>query len=117
MKFLVDRCAGKRLADWLVAQGHDVFDVRDLGHDPGDLALLTLAAAEQRILVTIDNDFGQLIFAGGQPHAGLVRLPDVPAEQRIALFAQLLARHSDDLQAGTVITVQRDKLRILRTPR
>jgi len=118
MRFLVDRCAGKRLADWLAAQGHDVLDVRDLvGKDPGDLALLTLAAQEQRILVTIDQDFGKLIFVGGQPHAGIVRLPDVPADQRIALFADLLARHTDDLQAGCIITVQRDKLRILRPPR
>jgi predicted nuclease of predicted toxin-antitoxin system len=53
MKFLVDRCAGKRLAEWLAAQGHDVLDARDLGKDPGDLALLLLAAQEQRILVTI----------------------------------------------------------------
>jgi len=117
MKFLVDRCAGKRLAHWLTAQGHDVLDVRDLGADPGDLALLSLAAQQQRILVTLDTDFGKLIFVGGQPHAGIVRLPDVPADQRIALFANLLARHSDDLQAGCVITVQRDKLRILRPPR
>jgi len=117
MKFLVDRCAGKRLADWLAAQGHDVLDVRDLGQDPGDLALLQLATAQQRILVTIDQDFGKLIFVGGQRHAGVVRLPDVPADQRIALFADLLARHADDLQAGSVITVQRDKVRISRPPR
>jgi predicted nuclease of predicted toxin-antitoxin system len=117
MKFLVDRCAGKRLTDWLATQGQDVLDVRDLGDDPGDLALLSLAARQQRILVTIDNDFGKLIFVGGQPHAGIVRLPDVPADRRIALFAHLLARHTHDLQAGSVITVQRDKLRILRNPR
>lgn len=117
MKFLVGRCAGKRLAEWLAAQGHDVLDVRDLGQDPGDLALLHLATQEQRILVTIDQDFGTLIFVGGEPHAGIVRLPDVPADQRIALFADLLARHSEDLEAGSIITVQRDKLRILRRPR
>lgn len=117
MKFLVDRCAGKRLAEWLAAQGHDVVDVRDLGKDPGDLALLQLAAQEQRILVTIDQDFGTLIFVGGEPHAGVVRLPDVPADQRIALFADLLARHAEDLEAGSIITVQKDKLRILRPPR
>lgn len=117
MRFLVDRCAGKRLAEWLAAQGHDVLDVRDLGQDPGDLALLMLAAQQQRILVTIDHDFGALIFVGGQPHAGIVRLPDVPADLRITLLGDLLARHADDLQAGCVITVQRDKLRILRRPR
>jgi predicted nuclease of predicted toxin-antitoxin system len=35
MKFLVDRCAGKRLADWLRGEGHDVLEARTLGPDPG----------------------------------------------------------------------------------
>lgn len=43
MRFLVDRCAGRRLATWLADQGHDVIDVRALGPDPGDLALLQRA--------------------------------------------------------------------------
>ena len=113
MKFLVDRCAGARLADALRADGHDVVDVRQ-GPDPGDDALLALAAQQGRIVVTIDQDFGHLVFIGGQKHAGLVRLPDVPAEKRIAIMRDLIARHAYDLAAGSVITVQRDKIRIRR---
>jgi len=40
MKFLVDRCAGKRLADWLRGEGHDVLEARTLLPDPGDRELL-----------------------------------------------------------------------------
>ena len=40
MKFLIDRCAGQLLADWLRKQGHDVVESRELGPDPGDRALL-----------------------------------------------------------------------------
>ena len=40
MKFLVDRCAGRRLSTWLRHLGHDVLEARDLGDDPGDRALL-----------------------------------------------------------------------------
>ena len=36
MNFLVDRCAGRRLTQWLQSQGHDALDARDLGPDPGD---------------------------------------------------------------------------------
>jgi putative addiction module killer protein len=60
MKFLVDRCAGPRLVVWLRAQGHDVLASWDAGLDPGDQALLERAAAEGRILMTIDTDFGEL---------------------------------------------------------
>jgi len=82
MKFLIDRCAGRLLADWLRKQGHDVVESRELGPDPGDEALLDWAAKETRILVTIDNDFGELIYLENLSDAGLVRIPDVPTRER-----------------------------------
>lgn len=36
MEFLIDRCAGRRLAEWLSNLGHDVVEARILGPDPGD---------------------------------------------------------------------------------
>src|SRR5207249_12154215 len=33
VKFLIDRCAGHRLAEWLRAQGHDVVESRERGPD------------------------------------------------------------------------------------
>jgi predicted nuclease of predicted toxin-antitoxin system len=115
VKFLVDRCAGRRLAEWLRAQGHDVLEAASLGADPGDRALLQLAAQEQRVLVTIDTDFGALVFGASAPHCGLIRLPDVPAVRRIEMLRDVLARHLADVQTGAVVTVQRDKIRISRT--
>ena len=54
MKFLVDRCAGPQLADWLRSQGHDVLESRQLGPDPGDQALLERANVEGRVLERSD---------------------------------------------------------------
>jgi predicted nuclease of predicted toxin-antitoxin system len=48
--------------------------------------------------VTIDTDFGELVYVRRARHAGLVRLPDVPVEQRIALMAQALERHRTALE-------------------
>lgn len=104
MKFLVDRCAGRRLAEWLRAQGHDVVEAASLGPDPGDRALLQLAADEQRVLVTIDTDFGALVFGSSAAHSGLIRLPDVPAARRIEMLHDVLARHLADVETGAVIT-------------
>ena len=36
MKFLVDRCAGATLAQWLRDKGHDVREARERSPDPGD---------------------------------------------------------------------------------
>ncbi len=116
MKFLVDRCAGRRLADWLRGQGHDVLEVRAPGGDPGDAALLRRAADEKRILVTIDTDFGALIHVRAQAHAGLIRLPDVPATRRIDLLAQILADHTEAELSRAVVTVKGSRIRVTRRP-
>ena len=55
MNFLVDRCAGRRLTQWLQGQGHDALDARELGPDPGDRALLERAVSENRTLITMDT--------------------------------------------------------------
>ncbi|MCC6473618.1 MAG: DUF5615 family PIN-like protein [Burkholderiales bacterium] len=116
MRFLVDRCAGVTLAKWLRDKGHDVEDASQWLQDPGDAAILERAADEDRILVTIDTDLDLLIFVDERPHRGLVRLPDCPAGERIAILSDLLARHEADLAAGAVITVSAGRVRISRPP-
>jgi len=46
------------------------------------------------------------------PHCGLVRLPDVPAGQRVRIMADLLSRFSRELQEQAVITVSGGRIRI-----
>lgn len=112
MKFLVDRCAGRRIVLWLRGQGHDVFDARDISPDPGDRELLRLAVESERVVITLDSDFPTLVFLDREPHAGMVRLPDVPARARIQILEQVLARHTQDLQAEAIITVKGGRIRI-----
>lgn len=116
MRFLVDRCAGRRLAESLRGSGHDVVEARTLGPDPGDRALLELAQSAGRVLITIDTDFGELIHLHDVPHAGLVRLPDVPAERRIALMLDVIERHASALDERAVITIRGGRIRISRPP-
>ena len=112
MKFLVDRCAGRRLAEWLRSEGHEVMESKNLGPDPGDLALLEIASREDRVLVTLDRDFGTLVWLHGMSHAGLLRLPDVPPAERIRLVRTVLERHAKEFEAKAVITVRGGRIRI-----
>ncbi|MYB52429.1 MAG: hypothetical protein F4X77_09565 [Acidobacteriia bacterium] len=114
VNFLIDRCAGRRLAEWLRRAGHDALEARTIGPDPGDRALLEMAESLGRILVTIDTDFGELIWVHDLPHSGLVRLPDVPAERRIALMAEVIENHGAELQERAVITVRGGRIRVSR---
>ncbi|TAK08374.1 MAG: hypothetical protein EPO39_04520 [Candidatus Manganitrophaceae bacterium] len=111
MKFLIDRCAGSRLAEWLRQRGHDVVEARERGPDPGDRTLLEWAANEGRVLITIDQDFGEFIFSESARHAGLIRLPDVPAEKRIALIESILSSRSAEILEQSVVTVRGGRVR------
>src|SRR5215203_1979762 len=117
MKFLIDLCAGRLLADWLRKQGHDVVESHQLGPDPGDRALLEWAAQESRILITIDTDFGELIYLENLSHAGLVRLPDIPARDRVLIVQDLLTRYETELQDAAIITVTGGRIRISKGPK
>ena len=116
MRFLVDRCAGRSLADWLRDNGHDALAAESLGPDPGDRALLELATSENRVLITIDKDFGELIYLHQAAHAGLIRLPDVRAFQRIELVRGVIDRYAPALEERAVITVQGRHVRVSRPP-
>ena len=116
MRFLIDRCAGTLIAEWLRQQGHDVVESRERGPDPGDRALLEWAASESRILITIDTDFGRLVFLENIPHHGLVRLPDVLSNERVEIAKELLSRFSEELEAGAIVTVRGGKIRISTSP-
>lgn len=90
-------------------------EVRDRGPDPGDPTLLEWGSAEGRVVVTIDKDFGGLLFVERMRHCGLIRLPDVPAAQRISLVEQVLLNHSGELAESAIITVRGGRIRISRT--
>ncbi len=112
MRFLIDACAGHRLAEWLRSLDHNVVESRERGLDPGDRVLLRWAVEEDRVLVTMDKDFGRLVFLEKASHCGLVRLPDVPAAERIGLMQQLLLHHTREVSEKAIITVRGGRIRI-----
>jgi len=112
MKFLIDRCAGRTIARWLKARGHDVVEARSLGPDPGDKVLLQWAESQRRVLVTIDTDFGKLVYVEHSRHSGLIRLPDVPSRRRIQLMDLVLKQYGAQIEKGAVVTVRGERIRI-----
>jgi predicted nuclease of predicted toxin-antitoxin system len=91
-KFLVDECAGKRLATLLVKAGYDVILVGDSKPSSSDEEVLSKAEGEERILITDDKDFGKLIFRSEKPSSGviLIRTTTTNPEERFKLLIKTL---------------------------
>ena len=75
MKIKLDENIGHRGVDLLTSAGHDVMTVRDQ-HLQGtpDENLFNVCAAEDRILITLDHDFGQVLRFPPERGAGLIIL-------------------------------------------
>jgi predicted nuclease of predicted toxin-antitoxin system len=113
-KLLLDSCVAKDVTARLRADGHDVATVADTGADPGDPAILAAAALDGRALVTIDHDFGTLVFRDGAKHLGVLRLRQMRAADLAERASQLVASHGDDLDAGAFVTDDGDRVRVTK---
>ena len=74
MKVLLDACVWGRAQIELRSSGHDVVWAGEWESDPGDEEILRRAAAEQRVLVTLDKDFGELAIVQQVAHHGILSL-------------------------------------------
>jgi predicted nuclease of predicted toxin-antitoxin system len=93
IQFLVDECRPKAVVDRLRADGHDVRYAAETDHQVADDELLARANAENRIIVTEDFDFGDLLVRDLLPATGVIILylpkmePDGRAERLAAILA------------------------------
>lgn len=120
MRFLVDASLSPAVAVLLTEAGHDTVHVRDaLGLKAPDLEILEHAAAEGRVIVAADTDFGELLARRGVNRPSLVlfrrRTGRRPAKQ-----ASLLLEHLPDvrpqLEDGAVVVIEEGRIRVRQLP-
>jgi predicted nuclease of predicted toxin-antitoxin system len=94
MRFLVDECTGKRFAELLRIEGYDVVFAGEELQSVSDDAILKFCEMENRILITDDKDFGELVFRVGRPAKGVILLRISPSpEKRMNAIKMLLERY------------------------
>ena len=88
MKVLVDVSAGQAVAEAIRQMGHDVLFVRDRDPKMSDTNILDWAVSEGRLIVTMDKDFGDLVFRTRRSHCGilLLRLEAARTAEKIAVI-------------------------------
>lgn len=109
MRFLVDECAGPRLAHWLRSQDHVVFSVFEEARGLADEAILAKAWQEEWVLITADKDFGERIYRDRHAHKGviLLRLADERAANKIQVVERVLTDYSDRLTGNYVVVTEK----------
>jgi predicted nuclease of predicted toxin-antitoxin system len=100
LKFLVDVGVGKKVEDYLLEERYDTKTVRSLDPRMPDQEIVRLAAIEQRIVVTMDKDFGELVYHSGMHHCGilLLRLEDATGSEKQRVIAKILEKYADNLK-------------------
>jgi len=79
MKIKLDENIGRRGIELLKLAGHDVLTVRDQNlQGAHDETLFNVCAGEDRVLITLDHDFGQVLRFPPERAAGLVVLEPGP---------------------------------------
>lgn len=105
----MDECVGPEVAFRLAALQHEVSSVRLDNPGRADPEVLRQSVAENRILITSDKDYGNLVFGQKLPHVGIIlmRIPDARAGDKIAALLELLELYPQDLADNFVVTTGR----------
>lgn len=112
MKILLDTCVWGGTKAGLLAAGYDVVWSGDWITDPGDQEILAKARREDRVLVTLDKDFGEMAIVRGLPHCGIVRLVGIAARNQAPVCTTILKRYGTELQDGAIVTATDTRVRI-----
>jgi len=113
MKFLIDVGVGKKVEEWFKENNYDVKCVRDINIHSKDKDILRLAASENRMIITMDKDFGELVYNSGMFHSGvlILRLEDAEGEDKVDIVKRIMTGFAEKIE-NKFCVFQNGKLRI-----
>ena len=120
MKFLIDNALPPRVAELLLAAGHDAVHVRAYGMQAAtDELILARALAEDRVVVSADSDFGAILAAqeADRPSFVLFRDPNLLGALDYAeTLLDALPALEPELLSGCVAVFRYGRLRVRKLP-
>jgi predicted nuclease of predicted toxin-antitoxin system len=119
MRFLADAGVSLRVVKWLRSAGHDALHLLEEGlASIPDEDVFAKARLENRILLTFDLDFGEIVsLTHGKAVPVIVfRLRNTSTEHVIERLAAVLKPPLDSLQDVSVVIVEEARFRIRKYP-
>ncbi len=113
MRILADENFPRPALETLRKAGWDVFSIAEECPGASDEDVAVLCADQQRILLTFDKDFGELIFRRGLPvGSGIVLFRITPRSPEEAADVALALTESQPDLRGFFCVVTRDRIRV-----
>lgn len=118
MRFLADECCDVLIVHILRDLGYDVTYVAELMPGLTDDDVLARSVSEERILLTEDHDFGELVFREQKTAYGVVlfRIPPEERQKKADRTASLVQHHEGKLP-GALAVVTLNTIRIRPLPK
>lgn len=115
MRFAADECCDAVLVAGLREGGHDIWYARESAQGADDETVLQYALSEERILLTEDKDFGELVVRLRLPAWGIILLRMNPADgvAKLARLQEVLQHHSAHM-VGSFVVVDPSQTRFRR---
>jgi len=114
MRFLLDMGISTETSLFLKKLGHDSVHLTDEGMDrASDFQIMEKALKEARIVLTHDLDFGRMLAFSGDtlPSVITFRLTNMRPENVNAFCENIIARFSDVLAKGAILSVGDKRIR------
>jgi predicted nuclease of predicted toxin-antitoxin system len=120
VRFLIDNAPSPELARILSDARHDAVHVRDYGlHAAEDPMILERAGVGDRVVVSVDSDFGMLLAVSrrNKPSFSLFREASIiHAQDYASRILESLPSFEREVEAGCVITFRRGRIRVRSLP-
>ncbi len=118
LRFLVDLGVGKGIERYLREEGYDTKAVRDIDPRMEDEEIIRTAVTENRMIITMDKDFGELVYHSSMEHSGvlLLRLEDATGTEKSQVVKYIMKNYSDRIK-NCFCVFQNDKFRIKKVNR
>ena len=117
MRFLADESCDFSVVRALRSAKHDVVAIAEVSPRAEDDDVRERAVTDERILITEDKDFGQLVYASMRRTGGVIFIRFPRARRYLAVAVLDLVRQRGERLVGTFTVVQPGRVRTGRNPR
>ena len=113
MKFIADECVGLQIIEHLRKKGYEVLYILEINPGVSDNELLSLANKESAVLITLDKDFGEMVFRQNMLTSGviLLRLSGLDIENKAIITADAIEKYQKEIKNNFVV-ITSDNIRI-----